>query len=128
MDMVQKASHQKPVFLDESDVEILTKAKHILKTSLQNTPNILELCKRVGMNKNKLQEGFRITEGKSIAEYTRTLRMEQTLELLENSDLSMQEIAQMVGYHGVSNFYAVFNRTFGESPAVIQKMLKDKEN
>ena len=31
-----------------------------------NMPSILELCKRVAMNKNKLQKAFQLTEGKSI--------------------------------------------------------------
>ena len=35
-------------------------------------------------------------------------------------------VAETVGYHGISNFYAVFQRTFGSTPAAIQKMLGAK--
>lgn len=126
MDLVQQYSVKPPIYLDEGEMKAIEKAKSILRSSIQNTPTILEICKKVGMNKNKLQEGFRLTEGKSIAEYVRAIRMERTLELLDSSDLSMQKIAKAVGYHGVSNFYTVFNRTFGETPAAIQKMFKKR--
>lgn len=37
------------------------------------------------LNKNKLQKAFQLTEGKSIGEYIRALRMELALELLEKA-------------------------------------------
>ena len=87
-------------------------------------PSILDLCKRVAMNKNKLQKAFQLTEGKSIGEYVRTLRMEQALELLEQSNMTVQEIAAAIGYHGVSNFYHAFQQKFGSTPQAVRDMLK----
>ena len=80
------------------------------------------------MNKNKLQKAFQLTEGKSIGEYVRTLRMEQALELLEQSDMPMQEIAAAVGYHGVSNFYHTFQQKFGSTPQAVRDMLKNRSH
>ena len=67
------------------------------------------------INKNKLQKAFQPTEGKSIGEYIRALRMELALEPFEKSDMSTGNIAKAVGYHGVSNFYHVFQQRFGET-------------
>ena len=67
------------------------------------------------LNKNKLQKAFQLTEGKSIGEYIRALRMELALEPFEKSDMSTGNIAKAVGYHGVSNFYHVFQQRFGET-------------
>ena len=47
------------------------------------TSTILELSKSVALNKNKLQKAFQLTEGKSIGEYIRALRMALALELLD---------------------------------------------
>lgn len=124
--LVQQLSQQQPVYLDNGEIHAVEQAKKIIETNLKHTPTILEICKKVGVNKNKLQEGFRLTEGKSVAEYTRTLRMKRALDLLENGTLSIAEVAETVGYHGISNFYAVFQRTFGSTPAAIQKMLGAK--
>ena len=69
----------------------------------------------VALNKNKLQKAFQLTVGISIREYFRALRMELALEPFEKSDMSTGNIAKAVGYHGVSNFYHVFQQRFGET-------------
>ena len=50
--------------------------------------------------------------------------MEQALELLEESDMSVREIAMAIGYHGVSNFYHAFQQRFGSTPQAVRDMLK----
>lgn len=126
IDLVQQLSAQPPVYLDENEIRAVEKAKTILQASLKHPPAVIDLCRKVGVNKNKLQKGFRLTEGKSVAEYVRTLRMERALDLLEDDTLSIQEVAEEVGYNGISNFYAVFRQTFGDTPAAIQKLLETK--
>ena len=126
IDLVQQLSAQPPVYLDENEIRAVEKAKTILQASLKHPPAVIDLCRKVGVNKNKLQKGFRLTEGKSVAEYVRTLRMERALDLLEDDTLSIQNVAEEVGYNGISNFYAVFRQTFGDTPAAIQKLLETK--
>ena len=110
LDLVHKYSTTQPVYLSEAELAAVSESKQFIRSNLSNMPSVLELCKRVAMNKNKLQKAFRLTEGKSIGEYVRTLRMEQALELLEQSDMTVQEIAAAIGYHGVSNFYHAFQQ------------------
>ena len=126
IDLVQQLSAQPPVYLEENEIRAVEKAKTILQASLKHPPAVIDLCRKVGVNKNKLQKGFRLTEGKSVAEYVRTLRMERALDLLEDDTLSIQDVAEKVGYNGISNFYAVFRQTFGDTPAAIQKLLETK--
>ena len=124
--LVQHLSSLPPVYLDDSELQAAERAKKIIRADLKNTLSIPDICKKVGVNKNKLQMVFRLTEGKSVAEYIRTLRMEKALDLLEDNTLSINAVAAAVGYHGISNFYAVFQRTFGDTPAAIQKMIGTK--
>ena len=35
-----------------------------------------------------------------------------------------EEIAKAVGYHGVSNFYHVFQQRFGETPQTVRELLQ----
>ena len=112
------------VGLGNAELAAVAESKRFIRNNLQNMPSILDLCKRDAMNKNKLQKAFQLTEGKSIGEYVRTLRMEQALELLEQSDMTVQEIAATVGYHGVSNFYHAFQQKFGSTPQAVRDMLK----
>ncbi|WP_195840480.1 helix-turn-helix transcriptional regulator [Clostridium porci] len=127
IDLVQQLSAQPPAYLDANEICAVESAKAILQTNLKHPPTILELCRKVGVNKNKLQKGFRLTEGKSVAEYVRTLRMERALDLLADGTLAIQEVSEAVGYQGISNFYSVFRQTFGYTPAAIQKLLEADE-
>ena len=124
MNLVQSYTSAPPVYLSEDEIEAVLQAKRLIKEHIDNVPTILDLCKSVALNKNKLQKAFQLTEGKSIGEYIRTLRVECALELLEKSDMSTNEIAKAVGYHGVSNFYHVFQQRFGETPQTVRELLQ----
>lgn len=126
IDLVQQMSSQMPVRLSEGEARATEEAKAIIRANLRDAPTVPDICRRVGVNKNRLQRCFRLTEGKSVAEYTRTLRMERALDLLENETLSMREIAEEVGYHGISSFYTMFCRTFGDTPAAIRDLLRTR--
>lgn len=123
MQYVQHHATQQSVLLREDEKYAVGLAKEILKNAMDHPPTIQELSRQVGLNKNKLQAGFRNTEGKSVAEYLRAVRMERALELLENQRLSIAEIAQAVGYKGKSNFYQSFTKTFGNTPLEIRQIL-----
>lgn len=68
-DIVRQMSSHPPVYLDEAECRAVEEAKSIIHSRLKNLPSIVEICREVGTNKNKLQKGFRLIEGKSIAEY-----------------------------------------------------------
>lgn len=124
LDLVQRYTSVPPVYLADGDIAAVIQAKRIIRENLAAVPTILELCQKVALNKNKLQKAFHLTEGKSIGEYIRTLRMESALDLLEKSDMTMQEIAKAIGCHSLSNFYRVFQQKFGETPQTVRDMLR----
>ena len=95
----------------------LLEAKEILSDSYSSPPTIPELAKRVVLNEHKLKTGFRKMYGKSIYEYVRSLRMRNASHLLENIDLSISEIAGMVGYVNTSHFASAFRNEYGLNPS-----------
>ena len=128
LDLMQRYTSASPVYLSEDEIAAVLQAKKLIQEHIGNVPTILDLCKSVALNKNKLQKAFQLTEGKSVGEYIRTLRMERALEFLEKSDMSTTEIAKAVGYHGVSNFYHAFRQKFGETPQTVRNFLQKTEN
>ena len=124
MQYVQNYTLHQNATLQEDEKNAIVLAKKILKASMEHPPTLAELCRQVGLNKNKLQIGFRNTEGKSFAQYLRAIRMEQALELLEDRSLTVDEIAHTVGYRGKANFYQAFSQTFGSTPAAIRGLFK----
>lgn len=126
LELVQRYAAAPPVYLAEGDITAVEKAKQIIQNNISDVPTITELCRQVSLNKNKLQKAFHLTEGKSIGEYVRTLRMESALDLLEKSDMTMQEIAKAVGCQSISNFYRVFQQKFGETPLTVRDILQSR--
>ena len=99
------------------DKRALQKAGDILANRYAEPPTIAELAKIVALNEHKLKTGFRDMYGKSIYEFVRCLRMETASHLLENMDLSVSEVAGMVGYVNTSHFAAAFRGAYGQNPS-----------
>lgn len=98
---------------------------NILSKNYISPPIIVELAKKVGIDKKTLQFTFKEIVGLSIHRYIRTLRMQQSLLLLKESDLSIERIAKKVGYNSKIHFYNAFKTTFGILPSEMRKIIKE---
>jgi len=54
--------------------------------------------------------------GKTFTELVLQQRMERAVILLRGTDLSVEEIAYMLGYNNASNFYKAFREYYHKSP------------
>ena len=64
---------------------------------------------------------FRELVGININDFIRQVRLEKAKELLANTSLKAQEIAEMTGFSNISNFYLVFKKDVGLTPAVYRE-------
>ena len=103
--------------LGNRDLRIIEHAAEVLQREYAQAPRIGCLAKRVGMNDAKLCAGFKQVFGITISDYTRHLRMRRAKVLLEESGLSVIEIALEVGYNHASNFATAFRRYYGVTPS-----------
>lgn len=110
------AGRKEPLY-SSYEKKALLEAQKILSDNYASPPTIPELAKKVALNEYKLKTGFRDMYGKSIYEYVRGLRMENASRLLENMDLSISEIAGMVGYVNTSHFASAFRNKYGLNPS-----------
>ncbi len=107
---------QKTVNLRPDDLERVRQAEKVLIRSLENPPSLLALARQVGINRNKLNRGFRQVFGTSVFDHLRTLRLERARELLEREQKSVTEAAFDVGYTHQRNFSRAFKNHFGTNP------------
>lgn len=112
----QKANSAVPK-LSASDVERLQRARDILQRSFADPPSLLALAKRVELNDFKLKQGFRHLFGTTVFGYVQVCRMKQAQLLLEDSELSIADVAARVGYGGTSQFCNAFKRHVGMPPS-----------
>ncbi len=95
----------------------------IVSRDFVSPPLIEELAKQVGVNKKTLQVTFKEIVGLSIHKYIRTLKMQKALDLLKESNLSVENIAKEVGYNSKIHFYKAFEAVFAMRPGEMRKIL-----
>jgi len=105
-----------PVLFDKSDTDLIRETELLLRENLDNPPSLPELARHAGVNKNKLNQGFRKIFGTSVFDHLRILRLERARALLENEHKSVTEVAYEVGYTHPENFTRAFKRHFCTSP------------
>ncbi len=77
---------------------------------------VAEISRHIGLSPNTLQRSFREHLGKMPNEFLRDTRMRRAKELLEESELSLREIAPQIGYSCSMTFYSAFKRIFEITP------------
>ena len=100
----------------ENQVETIKKVHDYLTENLSKRIKIEELSKVFAMNSTTLKTVFKDVYGTSLAAHIKEHRMEKAAELLTQTDLSIKEISEQVGYETQSKFSAVFKEFFALSP------------
>mgnify|MGYP000350017135 CR=1 FL=1 len=102
--------------LKEYDTECVRAAHALLISEPLRHITIEGLALEVGLNRNKLQYGFRKLYGHSIDEFRMRVRMRCASKLLRQTDKSVKEIARLTGYKNISSFSVAFKRVFKVPP------------
>lgn len=97
------------------------KAQQVLADDLVSPPSLEELARRVGLSRSALCSGFRQIVGQSVFDYVHGLRMQQALELLNERDASITQIAYAVGYNRASSFTVAVQKHFGTTPSELRR-------
>jgi AraC-like DNA-binding protein len=107
--------------LSKQDLANLHSARSILDTQYADAPTIIQLARKVGVNKQKLTRGFKYIFGLTVYDYLLSVRMARARTLLLETELSITQIALEVGYEYAGNFTTAFKRYFGVPPNVMRK-------
>lgn len=104
------------MILKEYDLECVLSAKAILSQEPSRSVTIEGLAIEVGLNRTKLQYGFKQLFGVSIYDFQLQKRMEKAKSLLLKTQKSIKEIARLTGYKSTSSFSQAFKKETGVSP------------
>jgi transcriptional regulator GlxA family with amidase domain len=88
-----------------------------MEQTLRAPLSVEELAASVGLSERSLLRRFRATLNVSPHEYYRVLRLDVGRRLLDNSDLSVTEIAIACGFESRGSFTRAFKTTFGAPPS-----------
>lgn len=124
-DYIYRNRKKPALYLSAQDREALQQIKSILAENMVSPPSIKELSRMVGLNQQKVVTGFKQMTGFTVYGHLKNLRMERALELLQDGDMTVSQIAEAVGYHGDGHFQKAFASVFGATPSKVRRELRE---
>lgn len=106
-----------PVSLDRR----LLRAKQYLDKHYAKSTSLAELAALANISPRQLSELFRRQLGMTPQQYLIEKRMQNAWQLLEHKALSVQDVADQVGYATVAAFSDRFRKHFGKAPSYLRK-------
>ncbi len=108
---------------NQLDIDFINKIQQIaLNKNLKLSAD--DLSKELFTSRTQLHRKIKALTGMSITEYFNHIRVEKAKELLENTSLTISEIAYEIGYQDISYFSKIFKKTYGMSPSAFRGNLQ----
>lgn len=125
MDEAQKNQNRsKEISISRDDMENLQAVADYIDHHFGFSIPSEQLCKIAFMGNTKLKTKFKEYFGCNITDYIIKKRIEQAQHLLISTELSIAEIARVVGYDRSESFAKQFQRITGILPREYRKMIK----
>lgn len=102
--------------IHRDDSELVRQIKRRIDLAPASVPEISRLAKEYGISVSKLSRSFKLQYGMSLHAYVIECRLCESARLLAQQNLTVGEVAAIVGYSKQSQFSAAFKRRFGVSP------------
>lgn len=102
--------------ISKCDEHVLHEVKAYLDEHYLHPCSLDGLSKRFGLNEFKLKHGFKRLFDVSPIRYMQQKRLQFSLVLLRDSNKTVKEIADMIGYGHAANYTAAFTRMFTRPP------------
>lgn len=112
----QAAAPEEPEALLPPDEVILRAAMRFIRTNLAGLPELGEIASKAGTHGKRLSAIFRERLGVTVFHWVREERLRRGRELLANSHLGMQDIADQIGFRSACNFTTAFRERTGMTP------------
>ena len=85
---------------------------------------VAAMARRSGLSERSFKRRFARATGMAPLEYVHTLRLEESKQILEATDLPVEAIAQAAGYEDASFFGRLFRRKVGLTPAQYRRRFR----
>lgn len=121
LNVLQADAKKSPMYKDVYYEKIM-QVEGILQEHLQkNLPPLAAIAQTVALSESTLKRYFKIFFGTSVYDYYLQKKMHLAKGLLLEKMMTVNEIADMMGYEKVSNFIDIFKKHHGFSPGAIKK-------
>lgn len=122
----KKKEKEKQINLSDRDKELLYSVTSYINDHYAFDIKQENLAKIACMGTTKLKYSFKVMHGCTITEYIQKRRMSQAEHLLSCTDLTINQVAQTVGYKSASRFSELFRKSTGILPNVYRIIIRGK--
>lgn len=110
------------VSLKSRDQVAIKRAREVLIQRVAKPPTVAELSALVGVNRNKLNNGFKELFGVTPQKFLEDRRFELAMEQVKKTDKHVGQIGYELGYQNQGSFSSAFKRYYGVSPSEARKI------
>ncbi|MBB6445054.1 helix-turn-helix transcriptional regulator [Bacillus benzoevorans] len=102
---------------------LIRKAIEYIRFHLEQDLSLETICTAIHSSTYELSRKFKKETGQTLTDYINALRINEALYAMENRNLSITDIAYMVGFNDVNYFTKVFKKLKGMTPSSYRKQL-----
>lgn len=126
---LQKALSRLPAQPQEARTpgEIAGEIRRYIDRNFRENINLDALAERFHFSREYIERIFRAQHGCAVYEYIQQARMKQAAELLKNPRLSLQAIAEHLGFSNANYFSKAFRRFYQISPSEYRERQAGKD-
>lgn len=106
--------------IDNQNEDVVDKAIRIMGESYAENISMVSISEKLGISPNYLSALFHKKMGVGFVKYLTQIRMTKAKELLLEKNISVQEVAERIGYQNTNYFTKVFRTYFGLTPTEFQ--------
>lgn len=120
----------KSAYVTKGQRRIVAETERRIRDSLQKDCTVEQLAACAGVSPSSLKKYFLLVYGCPISEYVREKRMERACFLLKETDMSIGEVSERIGYAHQGKFGSAFKKYTGYPPLEYRRQYRtwNREN
>ena len=104
-------------YLVKKDVQLLEKIHQVIEENLDNSDfNIDTIASNIGLSRSAFFKKLKSLTGLAPVDLVKEIRLNKSIELIKNTDLSISEIAFAVGFKDSGYYSKCFRKKYNQTP------------
>ena len=114
-------------YLQKKDLEFLDKIHHIIEENIDNSDfNIDSIADNIGISRSAFFKKLKSLTGLAPVDTIKEFRLTKSIELLQNTDLTVSEVAYAVGFKESGYYGKCFRKKYGQTPTEYMSKFRKK--
>lgn len=121
IDVIEKIGQYYDEYIPHNYSSTLNKALLYIRENYASKITAEDIAKKLLISTRTLSRLFLSETGKSFSEHLTEYRIKMAIHMIENTQYKTVDIAALVGYNSIQNFYKTFKKITGHNPAHYRK-------